>query len=823
MSLTVLDATGSQVIIPSPNENGQQNMAGSRPVTIASDQSSLNTTPSNIVAKFRDAFETLDGQRWTTTPATGDILQVDGNAAAASYLSISKSPWHAGSETTIESVDTFGMPIELAFGAHMSQRTLGQEFSVEIVDTSTPLADVPNIAISSIVQSATTLTVDTTAPHGLTPGKSIGICNCSNPLANYPALVVASIPSPTQFTATAGPGGTIASQTIANPAGAKGEVYFRERLGRANNGASQIFENPTVTNASLYVRSESGDALPSGVVVGSHAVTVGTTASVQTVNAPNTYAFSPTSEFRINLQADRLQWFDSAVDATTQTTSRGLRTQVCPDPSETYKLRIRATNNKSLTVLTAKVTSVVKTGTTTGTFTTSTPHGLVTNDQIVYYGNSNTAASAFPSLVAATAVTVLSSTTFTAVIGTAATVTGYGGVIAKVHGGNLLSALGANAISVVNATLSTRSDSTRQLVLTGSGSWAGLVIGDYVNAEGLSNVTNGALLGVDGVYKVSNASGTALTLIPVNDSIAAGLPSNFALTTCGGAVVKRTCFRVSFIRIFDYERHRVEMLSRPSGDLGGAAPVSVQGGTVGVSGLVAVSAGAANVGFVGLQLSASVADAASAAITTTATTATITPSGGIGYQVNIPVTVVSGTTPTLDVRIEESDDGGTNWFTVYDFPRITAVGIYRSPHIPVNGNRVRYVQTIGGTTPSFTRAINRLQTNYPAPTSRQLIDRTIVATTLNSTTPSLLTQDCGNRAQIVVNMGTITTTAPQFQLEGSDDGGATWYAVGSAITGVASSTVQATVTNINSALIRARVSTAGVDATLGYVLLKAQD
>jgi hypothetical protein len=533
----------------------------------------------NIATKFRDAFETLNPDNWTTVTATGDIVQVDGNAAAASYLTISKSPWDAGTETTLTTVPTFRMPIELAFGAHRSQATLGQEFSFELVDSGTPLPDVPDLAISSISQATTVLTVDTVLPHNLTPGMNVGIRDCSNLVANYPALVVASIPSPTQFTVTAGPGGTIASQTITNPAGAKGEVFFRERLGRANNGVSQIFENATVTNASLYVRSESGDSLPSGTVIGSHSVTVGTTASIQLVNAAYTYAFSPTTEFRLNVQADRTQWYDSAVDAVAQTTSRLLRTQVCPDPNETYVLRIRANNSKSLTVLTAKVTSVSKT-TTVGTFVTATPHGLVTGDLITYYGNSNTGAAAFPNLTAATAVTVNDATSFTATIGTSSTVTGYGGVISKVQGGNLPSALGMSAITAINATLSTLTGGTRQLVLTGSGSWAGLVIGDYVNAEGITNVTNGATLGVDGVWVVANIVTTALTLVPVTAAFAATLPADFALTNSGGAIIKRTDLRVSFVRLFDYERERVEMLARPTGDIAAAAPVVIQGGTL---------------------------------------------------------------------------------------------------------------------------------------------------------------------------------------------------------------------------------------------------
>jgi len=536
----------------------------------------MPVSPNNITTKFRDAFETLSADNWTTVLATGDIVQVDGNAAAASYLSISKSPWDAGTETSLETVATFDMPIELAVGASRSQATLGQEFSIELVDTDPATPAYPDLAISSITQSTTVLTVDTVADHGLVPGKCIGIVDCSNQLANYPSLVVASIPSPRQFTATAGPGGTIPSQTITNPVGAKGSVYERRRLGGANDGVSQIFENATVTNASFYLRSESGDALPSGTITGNQSITVGTTASVQLVNAPYTYAFSPTTEYRIVTQADRVQASDAGVDSLTQSNNRVLRTQVCPNPSKKYKLRVRATNNESLTVLNCKVISAFKTGTTTATFSTLTPHGLTTGDLIVYYGNSNTGASAFPNVTTPTAVTVTGLNAFTMVIGTAATVTGYGGVIAKVQGGNPLSALGVVNNSGVNATLSTLTDGTRQLVLTGAASWSGLSIGDYVNVEGVTNVTNGNTLGVDGVWKVANSVTTALTLVPCTTAFAATLPADFVLTNSAGAVIKRTCLRLSYVRIFDYERQRVEMLPRPSGDISSGAPVVVQ-------------------------------------------------------------------------------------------------------------------------------------------------------------------------------------------------------------------------------------------------------
>ncbi len=253
---------------------------------------------------------------------------------------------------------------------------------------------------------------------------------------------------------------------------------------------------------------------------------------------------------------------------------------------------------------------------------------------------------------------------------------------------------------------------------------------------------------------------------------------------------------------------------------GSSLPVVVSSGTITtVSAVTTVTTvSAANLGIPTL-----VNDVVSAALTTTTTTATITPSAGISYQVNIPVTAVTGTNPTLDVTIEESDDTGTNWHRVYDFPRITGTGVYRSPHLPFFGNRIRYVQTVGGATPSFTRSLNRLQSNYPALPQRQLIDRTISLTTLNSVTPTLMTRDCGNATQLIINIGAVTTTAPAIQLEGSDDFAVTWYPIGTPLTAVASSTVQVTSLDVNAAAVRARVSTAGVGVTAGYVMIKAHD
>lgn len=217
-----------------------------------------------------------------------------------------------------------------------------------------------------------------------------------------------------------------------------------------------------------------------------------------------------------------------------------------------------------------------------------------------------------------------------------------------------------------------------------------------------------------------------------------------------------------------------------------------------------------------------ITDVASAAITTTTTTAAFTPTRGASYQIAIPVTVVSGTSPTNDTGIEESLDG-TNWFRVWDMERITATGIYYSPVMPYTGQQVRYVQTIGGTTPSFTRSVVRMQSNITgASIKRRLIDRSISLTTLNSTSPVLNTGGA-SIVQLVINVGAITTTAPAISLEGSEEASFTnpYTLPVSALTAVASSTVQTTLVGVSAPFVRAKVTTAGVGVTAGYIVIKA--
>lgn len=769
---------------------------GGSPITT---DNPLPVSPINVQTEFRESFETYNTSTvWSQSVASGDIVQLDGNAGGCSYLVISKDPTSAGGETIIETQAAFTGPFETAVGLSMSQRVLGQECAIELVSTDTPIPPIADIAIAGISQTTTTLSVTTVAPHGLTVGQRIGIYGVSDSRLNYPSLVIASTFSPTTFNCTAGPGGAIPSLTTGGVTN-QGYVYNRPALGYAQEGMSQIFENGTATNASMYIRADSGDALPTGTLNSIHSLTVATTASVSLVNTSYTYAFNPTAEYKFLLQADRASFYDYAVDSTGQPSTRQNRSSVIPNITKTYKLRFRVTNDKALTIPTAKIVSAVKPGTNVVTITTAAAHGLTTSDYILVYGIRDQ--TNFVNQTAQLPVSsVINSTQFTVAFGSAATATSYGGMVLRSQGGNNPGVYSNGGTAIQTATVTTSVVPTGELWVTGTGTWT-LSIGDYVQVYGCRDSTTGADVGVDGAYKVTDITTVTLRMIPIGSTV---LPAPFTSVNCGGSVIKRTDVRISYTRIMQYLRERVELINK--GDAYSAIPVvpNTSFPVTVSSSLQAINAGVADIG--------------STALTTTTTTTAITPTAGaLSHEFNIIVTAVTGTNPTLDVVVQESDDVGTNWYDVYHFPRITAIGQYRSPLIPLTGNRIRYVQTVTGTTPSFTRSINRLQSQTFLPLQRQFIDRTIAPNTLNSVTPTFFTE--GTRAiNIVVSMGA-TTISPTLAYEGSADGAA-WYSVTPDTTPAANTNVTINVDNVLARFFRVRVSSAGTGATLNYVMVK---
>jgi hypothetical protein len=89
------------------------------------------------------------------------------------------------------------------------------------------------------------------------------------------------------------------------------------------------------------------------------------------------------------------------------------------------------------------------------------------------------------------------------------------------------------------------------------------------------------------------------------------------------------------------------------------------------------------------------------------TASTIGPTKKVGLAgivaIMLKVTAVSGTKPTLDVKIQDGDaDPPTT--ERWTWPQISAVGEYRA-FVRTTKNHIRYTSTIGGIDPSFTYSI----------------------------------------------------------------------------------------------------------------------
>lgn len=96
---------------------------------------------------------------------------------------------------------------------------------------------------------------------------------------------------------------------------------------------------------------------------------------------------------------------------------------------------------------------------------------------------------------------------------------------------------------------------------------------------------------------------------------------------------------------------------------------------------------------------------ASGALTATAQSGAIDEGSGDEIIVMLDVTAVSGTSPSMAVTVQWTNDG-TNWFNadpVDTFTAITAAGKV-TKNFAIKGTAFRLNYTITGTTPSFTFA-----------------------------------------------------------------------------------------------------------------------
>lgn len=86
--------------------------------------------------------------------------------------------------------------------------------------------------------------------------------------------------------------------------------------------------------------------------------------------------------------------------------------------------------------------------------------------------------------------------------------------------------------------------------------------------------------------------------------------------------------------------------------------------------------------------------------------------GSIAFTVN--VSAASGTTPTLDLILQQSDDGTNDWTDEYSVERFTTTGSYKTVRMSLHARYYRYRYVISGTTPSFTFTV---RTTLKAPSA----------------------------------------------------------------------------------------------------------
>lgn len=822
----------------------------------------LQTLANKFPALFNSTLSTV-GQVFQ---ATSDTTSVAGYLANYSYFSgvaatdfvtlrqysngqavtaLSSSPLAAGTESTIVVEAPVRQPCSVEIEASVI-RARHQFASMGVFANAdggpAPVPDPINIvsiyqstadygaAYNATAGAVVTLTLDTALPGAGDPrcvylSDWVHVVGLVDSRLNYQNLAIRFI-SADRKTITASYADdsvlpTLAVPVITPPAGTA-KLYFYNNLAGASDGLALRFSGTTVTSAAIASLFNGGDVKISGTLVGDHRVTLGSSAPVYNAGTTGNVDIVATSRYRLDLTPDAASVVDKAVDAVnTIWTHRALRTAVKPNYSKTLRPRLRLYCAPGLSRPVAKIISISKTGSTTWTVTHDGSYAFQTGQYVTLKGNrdqTNFAAFATPAAIA-----VVDATHFT-LTGTTGTAVGYGGSVILCNGGVDQPGIIGQAVNSLSY-----SAATGLLTINANATITGLGIGDYIDLHGVRTDLTGADLGLDGAWEVFSVSATFLQLAPIYDiqgvrrsPVVAG---DIASTNASGSIILRTTLRAHDLLVRKWDEVQVGIAGQGQARADLAIPVYPMGGSLSSAGTVAQGT-AATLGtdasggwFIrpGIQ---TVADVASAAITTTTTGSAVANNFGNAYQLVVAVASVSGTTPTMDVAVEESFDGGTNWVRVYEFTRITASGTYYSPVLFAIGRHYRVVQTLAGTTPSFTRAISRITMPFQNVTPyRQIFDRAISLTTLGGGSAYLFAENCKN-ASLVVAIGA-ATTLPTLKLQGSDDS-VNWYDLpNGSVAAVASATAQVTVNNIACRWVRAVVSVAGAGVASNFLLLKA--
>jgi hypothetical protein len=486
----------------------------------------------NTIHKFRDGFAlgTIDQAVWDTTWINkgNGAISFGGNSSGASYLRVNLDPTLTDTEFRLTSKAFYSFPIRIGLGLSLSQRIVGQECAVELVGCDNDgivdeIATIAQIPISGTVSITSNIaTVNTATAHGLRGGDRVCL-NGNNENRLDVGPVVVTVVTATQFTVPC----TLANGTYT----AGGNIVWVDPLAYAYNGVGLLCENATATNAS-FVERRNGSSFRS---INS---TITTTTATQANTAPYTDAFNSSGDFELLAGIEDVSFVTRTSDGIASAGGAGRFSQGIPDEGKFYKLRLRFKQLPNFTHIHSNISTAAKTGTTTATFVTDVPHGLWTGQYVTIYGMRDQAN--FPNVTTAVPITVVDSTTFQAVCGTATTTNTTGGIVCPWDGSVTLP-------GAINLSIQSIQRTSNILTVTMNTTASGLLPGEFCYLGGMDG--SGAVY--NGMYKVLRMAGSTFEL----ESNGA----DFGSITCGGSVSKLTDVRLNYIRLMDYTRHIVEL------------------------------------------------------------------------------------------------------------------------------------------------------------------------------------------------------------------------------------------------------------------------
>jgi hypothetical protein len=179
--------------------------------------------------------------------------------------------------------------------------------------------------------------------------------------------------------------------------------------------------------------------------------------------------------------------------------------------------------------------------------------------------------------------------------------------------------------------------------------------------------------------------------------------------------------------------------------------------------LKVTTGGATSVGYL------SRTDASSLVVTSTSNSSTLESSGFGSLSLTVVVSAASGTNPTLDVLLQESDDGVT-WITTQNSPRFSTTGSFNLTGSKLATRYYRYSYLVSGVTPSFTiTSTVTLKSGMPKRTSSLLKYSDMDTTVVNNVSSTFNAFTCEN-ITFQVSRPVDGKAAAKIRLQGSIDG-----------------------------------------------------